>query len=82
MPQVNVYIPDDLAEMLPRYREAINLSQICAQAMRQAIQKLEAANQPPGRVNTQRVLDRLFQATASGHQRGRRPWRCWPASLY
>ncbi|MGI8913570.1 MAG: hypothetical protein ACR2JY_07270 [Chloroflexota bacterium] len=59
MPQVNVYIPDDLAEMLPRYREALNLSQICAQAMRQAIQKLEAANQAPGRVNTQRVLDRL-----------------------
>ena len=59
MPQVNVYIPEDLAEMLPRYREALNLSQICAQALRQAIQKLEAANQPPGRVNTQRLLDRL-----------------------
>ena len=61
MPQLNIYIPEDLAEALQRHREALNLSQICARALRQEVHKMETAGQPqpPEGVNIPRVLARL-----------------------
>ncbi len=42
MPQLNVYLPDDLADALQRHRERLNLSQICARALRQEVQRMES----------------------------------------
>jgi hypothetical protein len=42
VPQLNVYLPDDLADALQRHRERLNLSQICARALRQEVQRMES----------------------------------------
>jgi hypothetical protein len=49
VPQLNVYLPDDLAEAVQRHRERLNLSQICARALRQEVQRMESMSyaQPP-----------------------------------
>lgn len=73
MPQLNVYIPEDLAEALQRHRDALNLSQICARALRQEVQKMEVAAQPHGGVNIPRILDRLRdeqQRQSAAHRDG------------
>ena len=61
MPQLNIYIPEDLAEALQHHREGLNLSQVCARALRQEVQKMEVATQPqlPEGVNIPRVVARL-----------------------
>jgi hypothetical protein len=61
VPQLNIYIPEDLAEVLPRHRGALNLSQVCTRALRQEVQKMGMAAQPqlPAGVNIPRVLARL-----------------------
>ncbi|HEX2037230.1 MAG TPA: hypothetical protein VHS99_23885 [Chloroflexota bacterium] len=70
MPQLNIYIAEDLAEVLQRYRDALNLSQICSRALRQEVQKVIAATHPAEQsseqssaprapVNVERVLERL-----------------------
>jgi hypothetical protein len=48
VPQLNVYLPDDLAEILQRYRDRLNLSQICAHALRQEVQRMETMEMEPG----------------------------------
>jgi hypothetical protein len=73
MPQLNVYIPEDLAEALQRHREALNLSQICARALRQEVQKMEAPTHPHQRVNIALALNRLRgqqQRQAAAYQDG------------
>jgi hypothetical protein len=45
VPQLNVYIPEDLAEVLQRHRDRLNLSQICARALRQEVRNMEAFTQ-------------------------------------
>jgi post-segregation antitoxin (ccd killing protein) len=42
VPQVTIYVPQDLAEALDRQRERLNVSQVCAQALRKEVGKLEA----------------------------------------
>ena len=42
MPQVTIYVPQDLADALDRQRERLNVSQVCAQALRKEIGELEA----------------------------------------
>src|SRR5258705_480608 len=37
MPRLNIYIPDDLAEELKRLPGEINLSRVCASALRDAV---------------------------------------------
>ena len=46
MPQVTIYVPQDLAEALDRQRDRINVSQVCAHALRKEIGKLEAVAEP------------------------------------
>jgi hypothetical protein len=45
VPQLNVYLPDDLADALQRHRDRLNLSQICARALRQEMQRMELGTQ-------------------------------------
>jgi hypothetical protein len=45
VPQLNVYLPDDLAAALQRHRDRLNLSQICARALRQEVQRMESGTQ-------------------------------------
>jgi hypothetical protein len=47
VPQVTIYVPQDLAEALDRQRERLNVSQVCAQALRREVGKLEAAADVP-----------------------------------
>lgn len=42
MPQVTIYVPQDLADALDRQRDRLNVSQVCAQALRKEIATLEA----------------------------------------
>ena len=37
MPQITIYVPQDLADALDRQREGLNVSQVCAQALRKEI---------------------------------------------
>jgi hypothetical protein len=46
MPQVTIYVPQDLAEALDRHRERLNVSQVCAQALRKEVGKLEVEANP------------------------------------
>lgn len=48
MPQVTIYVPQDLAEALDRQRERLNVSQVCAQALRKEVGKMEAAADQAG----------------------------------
>lgn len=43
MPRLNIYIPDDLANDLYPYREAMNLSEICANAIRSELRSRATA---------------------------------------
>jgi hypothetical protein len=45
MPQLNIYIPEELAELLQHYRDRLNLSQVCARALRQEVQRMDLASQ-------------------------------------
>jgi hypothetical protein len=45
VPQLNVYLPDELADALQRHRDRLNLSQICARALRQEVQRMESVTQ-------------------------------------
>ncbi len=51
MPQVTIYVPQDLAEALDRQRERLNVSQVCAQALRKEVGKMEAATDVPSVVD-------------------------------
>lgn len=42
MPQVTIYVPQDLADALDRQRQRLNVSQVCAHALRQEVGKMEA----------------------------------------
>ena len=42
MPQVTIYVPQDLADALDRQRQRLNVSQVCAQALREEVGKVEA----------------------------------------
>lgn len=46
MPQLTIYVPQDLADALDRQRERLNVSQVCAQALRKEISTLEAVAGP------------------------------------
>lgn len=46
MPQVTIYVPQDLAEALDRQRERLNVSQVCAHALRKEVGKMEAVADP------------------------------------
>ena len=37
MPQITIYVPQDLADALDRQRDGLNVSQICAQALRKEL---------------------------------------------
>ncbi|HEX2034160.1 MAG TPA: hypothetical protein VHS99_08235 [Chloroflexota bacterium] len=57
MARLNITIPDDLAAALDQYRSRLNLSQICAHALRQEVQKMEALDR--GRHDLQKLIERL-----------------------
>jgi hypothetical protein len=42
MPQIHVYIPDDLAEALAAHKDMLNVSGICQHALREEITMIEA----------------------------------------
>ena len=46
MPQVTIYVPQDLADALDRQRERLNVSQVCAHALRKEIEQLAAVAEP------------------------------------
>jgi len=41
MPRLNIYLPDDLAPLVERWRDRVNLSELCADALRDALDALE-----------------------------------------
>jgi hypothetical protein len=41
VPQLTIYVPKEVAEALDRYRARLNVSQICAQALREEVGKME-----------------------------------------
>lgn len=46
MPQVTIYVPQDLADALDRQRQRLNVSQVCAQALREEVGKMDAVADP------------------------------------
>jgi DNA-binding transcriptional regulator LsrR (DeoR family) len=42
MARLNVYVPDDLAPIVDRWRERVNLSEICTTALRESLEALES----------------------------------------
>ena len=42
MPRLNVYVPDDLAPLVDRWRERVNLSEVCTGALRESLEALES----------------------------------------
>ena len=57
MPQVSIYLQDDLAEALKRRKDAINVSQVCAAALRQELAKQDRLDK--GMHDKQALIERL-----------------------
>jgi DNA-binding transcriptional regulator LsrR (DeoR family) len=41
MARLNIYVPDDLAPVIDRWRHRVNLSDVCARALRETLQSLD-----------------------------------------
>src|SRR5437899_8143206 len=57
VPQVSIYLQDDLAEALKRRKDAINVSQVCAAALRQELAKQDRLDK--GMHDKQALIERL-----------------------
>jgi len=42
MPRLNVYLPEDLAPLVGRWRARVNLSELCARSLRESLEALES----------------------------------------
>src|SRR5579864_9414698 len=46
MPRASIYLPDDLHELVESHRGAVNLSAICARALREELQATDTLSAP------------------------------------
>jgi hypothetical protein len=57
VPQLTIYVPKEVADALDKYKARLNVSQICAQALRQEVGKMEIQTTEGGEFEL--LLERL-----------------------
>jgi hypothetical protein len=85
MAQLTIYVPDDLADEVRQRKVALNVSQVCAQALRSELARLKQLEfGPPVQVDADALVERLRTqrqgSVARSTEAGRRAAERWVAS--
>lgn len=59
MARLNVYVPDDLTPLIDRWRDQVNLSEVCACALRDSLEAMETGR------SARQLLGRLFSGPSN-----------------
>jgi deoxyribonucleoside regulator len=68
MARLNIYLPDDLYELANKWRGTINLSEICARALREELEAEDSHRNIRGLLNTLRPPSELERAVADRYK--------------